>query len=72
MTLFKKMLFVGACGFSLAATSSASIAEDSKDPIKIITNNWTSQLVLANVVGQVLQSQGYNWPAAGSVDTHLS
>lgn len=35
-------------------------AEESTDPIKIITNNWTSQLVLSNVVGQLLQKQGYN------------
>ena len=46
------------------------MAEDSKDPIKIITNNWTSQLVLSNVVGQILQSQGYNIEYKSS-DTQL-
>jgi glycine betaine/proline transport system substrate-binding protein len=35
-------------------------AAESKDPIKIVINNWSSQLVLANVVGQILESQGYN------------
>ena len=40
------------------------------DPIKIIINNWTSQLVLSNVVGQVLQSQGYNVEYKSS-DTQL-
>jgi len=34
--------------------------KDSTDPIKIVTNNWTSQLVLSNVVGQILQSKGLN------------
>ena len=42
----------------------------SSDPIKIITNNWTSQLVLANVVGQILQSQGYTIEYKSS-DTQL-
>lgn len=37
----------------------AVAAEESSDPIKIITNNWTSQLVLSNVVGQLLQKKGY-------------
>lgn len=44
--------------FVLAAP--AAQAEDSTDPIKIVTNNWTSQLVLSNVVGQLLQAQGLN------------
>ncbi len=33
---------------------------ESTDPILIVQNNWTSQLVLANVVGQLLQKMGYN------------
>ena len=36
----------------------SALAEDSSDPIKIVTNDWTSQVVLSNVVGQVLESQG--------------
>ena len=52
------------------ASSCAALAEDSSDPIKIITNNWTSQLVLANVVGQILQAQGYNIEYKSS-DTQL-
>ena len=35
-------------------------APESTDPIRIVTNNWTSQVVLANVVGQLLQKMGYN------------
>lgn len=54
----------------LALAPAAALAEDSADPIKIITNNWTSQLVLANVVGQLLQSKGYNIEYVSS-DTQL-
>src|SRR5262245_54084614 len=54
----------------LTALGSAAVAEDSADPIKIITNNWTSQLVLSNVVGQILQAQGNNVEYKSS-DTQL-
>lgn len=50
-----------ACGIAmLLAGSMGAIAADSTDPIKIVTNNWTSQVVLSNVVGQLLQAQGLN------------
>lgn len=50
-----------ACGIAmLLAGSIGAIAADSTDPIKIVTNNWTSQVVLSNVVGQLLQAQGLN------------
>ncbi len=49
---------VAAC-FGLAQPALAEVPE-SKDPIKIVLNNWTSQLVLANVTGQLLQKIGYN------------
>lgn len=61
---------LSAVGLSLLLAAPSSFAEESKDPIKIITNNWTSQLVLANVVGQILQSQGYNIEYKSS-DTQL-
>jgi glycine betaine/proline transport system substrate-binding protein len=44
---------------ALAAPASADVTE-STDPIKIVTNNWTSQLVLAHVVGDLLEDMGYN------------
>jgi glycine betaine/proline transport system substrate-binding protein len=44
---------------ALAAPASADVPE-STDPIKIVTNNWTSQLVLAHVVGDLLEDMGYN------------
>jgi len=42
----------------LNLTAGSALAEDSSDPIKIVTNDRTSQVVLSNVVGQVLESQG--------------
>ncbi len=54
----------------LMSVSAAAWAEDSADPIKIVTNNWTSQLVLSNVVGQILQAQGNNVEYKSS-DTQL-
>jgi glycine betaine/proline transport system substrate-binding protein len=47
------------CIGALASTSFGA-APESTEPIKIVTNNWTSQLVLSNVVGQLLQKMGYN------------
>ena len=58
MRKLKTMALAGALGFGLMAVN--AWAEDSSDPIKIVTNNWTSQVVLSNVIGQVLASQGLN------------
>ena len=33
---------------------------ESPDPIQIVVNNWTSQIVLAEVAGKLLQKMGYN------------
>lgn len=57
MTSFKSLALASAFGLLMAGSA---FAEDSADPIKIVTNNWTSQVVLSNVVGQVLQAQGLN------------
>lgn len=54
----------------LAAGPTIVMAEDSSDPINIVTNNWTSQLVLSNVLGQILQAQGLNVEYKSS-DTQL-
>jgi len=62
---------VAAAALSASALcSGAFAAPESTDPIKIITNNWTSQLVLANVAGQLLQQMGYNVEFVSS-DTQL-
>jgi len=69
MTKFKTIALLGVCG--LMAGMGSAFAEDSSDPIKIVTNNWTSQVVLSNVVGQVLQSQGLNVEYKPSFDKSL-
>lgn len=38
----------------------AALAEDSSDPIIIPIHNWSSQIVMSNVVGQILEEQGHN------------
>ena len=35
-------------------------APESQDPIRIVVNNWTSQNVLAEVAGKLLQKMGYS------------
>ncbi len=37
-----------------------AFAEDSKDPIIIPTHNWSSQIVMSHVVGQIFESIGDN------------
>ena len=44
--------------FAISAPSYAA-APESDDPIIIVQNNWTSQLVLSTVVGKVLEKMGY-------------
>lgn len=68
VTLFVKGGVVGAAMLAVGATG--ALAQDSSDPIRIITNNWTSQLVLSNVIGQILQAQGSNVEYKSS-DTQL-
>ncbi len=48
---------------TLAATlafSAPAFAEDSSQPIKIPTHNWSSQIVMAHVIGGIFQSMGNN------------
>ena len=55
---------------SALTVNASAAAPESTDPIRIVTNNWTSQVVLANVVGQLLQKMGYNVEYKSS-DTQL-
>jgi glycine betaine/proline transport system substrate-binding protein len=71
MKYIRNSVIVGLLGAGAFAFSpSLALAEDSADPIKIVTNNWTSQLVLSNVLGQILQSKGLNVEYKSS-DTQL-
>jgi glycine betaine/proline transport system substrate-binding protein len=44
----------------LGAFPAAAEVPESTDPIKVVLNNWTSQLVLARVSGELLRKVGYN------------
>lgn len=44
----------------LAAMPFSALAEDSSDPIVIPIHNWSSQIVMSNVVGQIFESMGNN------------
>jgi len=44
----------------VALTPFAALAEDSDDPIVIPIHNWSSQIVMSNVVGQILEEAGNN------------
>ena len=37
-----------------------AFAEDSSDPIVIPIHNWSSQIVMSNVVGQIFEGMGNN------------
>ena len=43
----------------LVAPMAFAAAPESDEPIIIVQNNWTSQLVLSTVVGKVLEGMGY-------------
>lgn len=46
-------------GLAVAVAPAFAAAPESDDPIIIVQNNWTSQLVLSTVVGKVLEGMGY-------------
>src|SRR5262245_16443550 len=59
MQTVKKYARAGLLGVAFMSVAfGAARAEDSADPIKIIMNNWSSQVVFANVIGQLLEQQG--------------
>ena len=55
----KKLFSLAASGL-LAALPAASFAQDSSDPIIIPTHNWSSQIVMSHVVGNLFESMGNN------------
>lgn len=61
MKVTKRFAAAALAGIALTMTMpQAAMAADSTDSIRIVTNDWTSQLVLSNIVGQILQSIGDN------------
>lgn len=59
MTDIKKLMGGVALGALLAFPMTAQ-AEDSDDPIVIPIHNWSSQIVMSNVVGQIFEEIGNN------------
>ena len=45
-------------GVATAALAAPVLAEESSDPIIIPTHNWSSQIVMSNVVGQMFEGMG--------------
>jgi glycine betaine/proline transport system substrate-binding protein len=43
----------------LCLLSANNLAFASSSPIRILTNNWTSQIVISHITGQLLNQQGY-------------
>ena len=57
----KKMRKILATVAAATLLSPASLfAGDSSDPIVIPIHNWSSQIVMSNVVGQIFESMGNN------------
>ena len=54
----KKIATAGAFSVSLAMASVPVMAADSSKPIKIPTHNWSSQVVMAYVIGNMFESMG--------------
>lgn len=55
----KKLISVAASGL-VAALPATAFAQDSSDPIIIPTHNWSSQIVMSHVVGNLFESMGNN------------
>lgn len=58
MTRTDRWLSATAMAFLMG--SAAAHAEDSSDPIIFATNNWSSQVVMSNVIGQIFETMGDN------------
>jgi glycine betaine/proline transport system substrate-binding protein len=63
MTTTRSLLKIAAAGVlacGLGAPAAQADTPESSDPIRLVLNNWTSQVVLANVMGQLLEKMGYS------------
>lgn len=57
--VWSKMI-AGAFAVMLTAGAGAALAKDSSKPIRIPTHNWSSQVVMAYVIGGIFESMGNN------------
>ena len=58
MRKFSSKLVAAIFSVLLAASSGSVLAEDSSKPIVIPTHNWSSQVVMAYVIGGMFESMG--------------
>lgn len=59
-TSFTTKLTTTALAATLLGLSGAAMAQDSTDPIRITTHDWTGQIVNATILAEVLQEAGFN------------
>ena len=55
-----KTSFMTIAAAAVAISPAMATAQDSSDPIVIATHNWSSQIVMTYVVGQIYESMGNN------------
>ena len=60
MYILKRTVCAIVAGIILAFSVGTISAEDSSAPIVIPTHNWSSQVVMAYVIGGIFQSMGNN------------
>ncbi|WP_282610094.1 ABC transporter substrate-binding protein [Pelagibius sp. Alg239-R121] len=60
MKTLKGKLVAGALSAVLASASIPALAADSNKPIRIPTHNWSSQVVMAHIIGGIFESLGNN------------
>jgi glycine betaine/proline transport system substrate-binding protein len=57
---FQNKLALALVAPALAFAPASALAADSSDPIVIPTHNWSSQIVMSHVVGQIFEKMGNN------------
>jgi glycine betaine/proline transport system substrate-binding protein len=65
----KVISLISALVISVVSFTGISNAADSKKPIVIPTHNWSSQIVMAYVIGGIFESMGNNVSYAEGVDS---
>ena len=45
---------------SLSLTAGPAVAQDSPDPIRMVLNDWTGQLISTQLMGEALKRKGLN------------
>ena len=70
--ILKRLALAAAMTMVAAGSVSAGTIPESKDPIKVIKNDWTGQLFSTEVLGLMLQKMGYNieYVSAGALPQH--